>query len=42
MLLDKTWEIIDKVKDNKERELKKLRKRCEEKVRRESEKFHFG
>ena len=39
MQLDETREMIDKVKDTKEREFKKLREKCDEEVRRESEKY---
>lgn len=39
--LDETREMIDKVKDNKEREFKKLREKCDEEMRRESEKYQF-
>lgn len=41
MQLDETREMIDKVKDTKEREFKKLREKCDEEVRRESEKYQF-
>jgi ElaB/YqjD/DUF883 family membrane-anchored ribosome-binding protein len=39
--LDETREMIDKVKDNKEREFKKLREKCDEEMRREGEKYQF-
>lgn len=39
--LDETREMIEKVKDNKEREFKKLREKCDEEMRRESEKYQF-
>ena len=41
MQLDETREMIDKVTDTKEREFKKLREKCDEEVRRESEKYQF-
>jgi DNA repair exonuclease SbcCD ATPase subunit len=41
MQLDETREMIDKVKDTKEREFKKLREKCDEEVRRETEKYQF-
>ena len=37
--LDETREMIDKVKDTKEREFKKLREKCDEEMRREGEKY---
>lgn len=37
--LDETREMIEKVKDNKEREFKKLREKCDEEMRREGEKY---
>jgi hypothetical protein len=39
--LDETREMIDRVKDNKEREFKKLREKCDDEMRRESEKYQF-
>ena len=39
--LDETREMIDKVKDTKEREFKKLREKCDEEMRREGEKYQF-
>ena len=33
--------MIDKVKDTKEREFKKLREKCDEENRRETEKYQF-
>ena len=36
--LDETREMIEKVKETKEREFKKLREKCEEENRRETEK----
>jgi hypothetical protein len=33
--------MIERVKDGKEREFKKLREKCDEEMRRESEKYQF-
>lgn len=41
MQLDETREMIERVKDTKEREFKKLREKCDEEMRRESEKYQF-
>jgi len=37
--LEETKEIINQLKDSKEREFKKLREKCDEEVRRETDKY---
>jgi F0F1-type ATP synthase membrane subunit b/b' len=37
--LEETKEIISQLKDSKEREFKKLREKCDEEVRRETDKY---
>ena len=39
--LDETREVISNLKDNKEREFKKLRDKCDEEIRRETDKDQF-
>ena len=39
--LDETHEIIERVKDTKEREFKKLREKADEEIRRETDKYQF-
>lgn len=39
--LEETKEIINQLKDSKEREFKKLREKCDEEVRRETDKYQF-
>lgn len=39
--LEETREIINQLKENKEREFKKLREKCDEEVRRETDKYQF-
>jgi ATP-dependent Lon protease len=39
--LDETKELIVGLKDGKEREFKKLREKCDEEVRRETDKYQF-
>ena len=39
--LDETKEIIVGLKDSKDREFKKLREKCDEEVRRETDKYQF-
>ena len=39
--LEETKEIINQLKDSKEREFKKLREKCDEEVRRETDKYKF-
>lgn len=41
MQLEETKEIILTLKDGKEREFKKLREKCDEEVRRETDKYQF-
>ena len=41
MQLEESHEIIEKIKDTKEREFKKLREKTDEEVRRETEKYQF-
>jgi len=40
--LDETREVISNLKDNKEREFKKLRDKCNEEIRRETDKYQFA
>lgn len=37
--MEETKEIINQLKDSKEREFKKLREKCDEEVRRETDKY---
>ena len=39
--MDETKEIIVGLKDSKDREFKKLREKCDEEVRRETDKYQF-
>ena len=39
--LDETHEIIERVKETKEREFKKLREKADEEIRRETDKYQF-
>lgn len=39
--LEETKEIISNLRDGKEREFKKLREKCDEEVRRETDKYQF-
>jgi hypothetical protein len=39
--LDETKDMIIKVKDTKEREFRKLREKCDEEIRRETDKRQF-
>ena len=39
--LEETKEIINQLKDSKECEFKKLREKCDEEVRRETDKYKF-
>jgi len=39
--LDETKEVIFGLKDSKDREFKKLREKCDEEVRRETDKYQF-
>ena len=41
MQLEETREMISHLKDSKEREFKKLREKCDDEVRRESDKYQF-
>ncbi len=41
MQLEETKEIINQLKESKEREFKKLREKCDEEVRRETDKYQF-
>jgi hypothetical protein len=41
MQLEETRDIILALKDGKEREFKKLREKCDEEVRRETDKYQF-
>ena len=41
MQLDETKDMIIKVKDTKEREFRKLREKCDEEIRRETDKRQF-
>lgn len=41
MQLDETREIIATLKDNKDREFKKLREKYDEEMRRETDKYQF-
>ena len=39
--LDETREIVSKVKESKEREFRKLREKCDEEIRKETDKYQF-
>lgn len=39
MQLEETREIVSKVKETKEREFRKLREKCDEDIRRETDKY---
>ena len=39
MQLEETKEIVSKVKETKEREFRKLREKCDEDIRRETDKY---
>jgi chromosome segregation ATPase len=39
--LDETRDVISNLKDSKEREFKKLRDKCDEEIRRETDKYQF-
>jgi hypothetical protein len=39
--LDETKEMVCKVKETKEREFRKLREKCDEEIRRETDKYQF-
>ena len=39
--MDETREMVDKIKDTKEREFKKLREKCDEEIRKETDKYQF-
>jgi len=39
--LDETREVIAMLKEGKEREFRKLREKCEEEIRRETDKYQF-
>lgn len=39
--LDETNDMIESLKDTKHREFKKLREKCDEDIRRETEKYQF-
>jgi hypothetical protein len=39
--LEETKDIISNLRDGKEREFKKLREKCDEEVRRETDKYQF-
>ena len=41
MQLEETKDIIGNLRDGKEREFKKLREKCDEEVRRETDKYQF-
>ncbi len=41
MQLEETKELIVALKEGKEREFKKLREKCDEEVRRETDKYQF-
>ena len=41
MQLEETKEIVSKVKETKEREFRKLREKCDEDIRRETDKYQF-
>ena len=39
--MDETHEIIEKIKDTKEREFRKLKDKTDEEIRRETDKYQF-
>eukprot|EP00352_Strombidinopsis_acuminata_P002030 CAMPEP_0176383486 /NCGR_PEP_ID=MMETSP0126-20121128/33547_1 /TAXON_ID=141414 ORGANISM="Strombidinopsis acuminatum, Strain SPMC142" /NCGR_SAMPLE_ID=MMETSP0126 /ASSEMBLY_ACC=CAM_ASM_000229 /LENGTH=144 /DNA_ID=CAMNT_0017748593 /DNA_START=1245 /DNA_END=1679 /DNA_ORIENTATION=- len=39
--LDETKELVSKIKETKEREFRKLREKCDEEIRRETDKYQF-
>ena len=41
MQLEETREMVSKVKETKEREFRKLREKCDEDIRRETDKYQF-
>ena len=41
MQLEETKDIVSKVKETKEREFRKLREKCDEDIRRETDKYQF-
>lgn len=41
MQLDETRDMVSKVKEVKEKEFRKLREKCDEDIRRETDKYQF-